>query len=310
MNISIIIPNYNGAELLRKNLPKVLAAVRNYTDMKAVEIIVVDDGSTDESIEVINGLQNQNLKLIRHNKNFGFSTTVNDGVRKATGEILVLLNTDVIPEENFLKKIVAHFKNENVFAVGFMDKSIENDTVVLRGRGIGKWDRGLLMHQKGDVNKTNTLWVNGGSGAFRSDIWNKLKGFNSLYNPFYWEDIDLSYRALKQGYNLVFDKEIIVTHEHESGSIKSNYSSFEYRKIAHRNALIFVWLNITDFGLMLSHIFWLPYHLVNTLIKEDTAFINGLIEALIKLPVILKSRRKINQNTKISDRVILKDFST
>ena len=64
MNISIVIPNYNGEELLRKNLPKLIEAVCNYKD---IEIIIVDDGSTDDSINIIQNskfkVQNRNLKI-------------------------------------------------------------------------------------------------------------------------------------------------------------------------------------------------------------------------------------------------------
>ena len=62
----------------------------------------------------------------------------------------------------------------------------------------------MLVHSRGEVNKTNTLWVNGGSGAFRKSIWEDLGGFDELYNPFYWEDIDLSYRAKKAGYKIIY----------------------------------------------------------------------------------------------------------
>ncbi len=204
MTVSIVIPNYNGAHLLEKNLPMVIEAVHNYEEKKHfdTEIIIVDDASVDDSIQEIKNqilrLRGQELKIIMNEKNLGFSSTVNKGVRHAKGDILVLLNTDVRPEKDFLLPLVSHFeKDDNVFAVGCMDKSIEGEKVALRGRGVGRWEKGFLMHARGEVNKNNTLWVSGGSGAFRKSIWEKLGGFNDLYNPFYWEDIDLSYRGVK-----------------------------------------------------------------------------------------------------------------
>ncbi|QQG41089.1 MAG: glycosyltransferase family 2 protein [Candidatus Levyibacteriota bacterium] len=295
MKVSIIIPNYNGAELLKKNLPKVMTASGN------AEIIVVDDCSTDNSIEI---LEDFPVSVIRNEKNLGFSPTVNKGVKEASGEIVVLLNTDVSPEKDFLIPLLDHFKDEKVFAVGCMDKSIEGSKTVLRGRGLGKWERGFLVHRRGDVDKTNTLWVNGGSGAFRKSIWEKLGGFNELYSPFYWEDIDISYRALKSGYGIFFEQKSIVIHEHEKGAIKNKYSQFNIKTIAYRNQFIFVWLNITDFSLVLSHIFWLSYHFINAIRRKDSAFFLGFMKALLLFVKILESRRKIKGLFKRKDKEI------
>lgn len=310
MNVSIIIPNYNGEELLKKNLPKVIQAAEEYRDVE-VEIIVVDDGSTDASASVISNLQFQisNLKFIRNEKNLGFSSTVNRGVRDASGEIVILLNTDVAPEKDFIEPLVKHFVDDKVFAIGCLDKSIELGKVVERGRGIGKWEKGFLVHARGEVNKTNTLWVAGGSGAFRKDLWGKLGGFNELYNPFYYEDIDLSYRALKSGYKIYFESKSVVVHEHEKGSIKSYYSTFQIKTIAYRNQFIFVWHNATDLDLQFFHIFWLPYHFLKALVSLDLAFFLGFLKAFLLLSKIIKSSFKAQRLFNKSDREVIKEFS-
>ncbi len=289
MNVSIIIPNYNGAELLKKNLTSVFDAARAYKQGE-VEIIVVDDSSTDGSVDFIK-LQKNAIKLIENKKNLGFSSTVNCGVAEATGEIIILLNTDVAPEKNFLAPLVKHFSDPSVFAVGCMDKSIEDGKVVLRGRGIGKWQRGFLVHARGEVDKTDTLWVSGGSGAFRKSIWDKLGGFNKLYNPFYWEDIDLSYRAVRAGYKIMFEPKSIVVHKHEEGIIKRKYSQFQIKIIAYRNQFIFVWQNAKDFSLLLQHFFWLPYHFSKALTSFDFAFFLGFFQAFLLLPKVIQSAK-------------------
>ena len=282
MKISIIIPNYNGEELLKKNLPKVISVVGDS------EIIIVDDASVDGSFAVLASFK-ENIKVIKNEKNLGFSSTVNRGVREAKGEIIILLNTDVVPEKDFLKPLLEHFQDEKIFAVGCMDKSIEDSKIVLRGRGVGQWKRGFLVHSRGEVNKTNTLWVGGGSGAFRKSIWDKLGGFDKLYNPFYWEDIDLSYRALKSGYKILFEPKSVVTHEHEKGAIKSTYSNFKVKTLAYRNQFIFVWKNATDFDLQFAHLFWLPYHFLKALARFDLSFFKGFFMAFFLLPKIISS---------------------
>lgn len=315
MNLSIVIPNYNGQDLLKRNLPKVFEAVSLYKKGN-VEIIVTDDCSTDSSLDVLDSLRAKiksafpsiELRIIKNKKNLGFSSNVDKGVSQANGEILILLNTDVIPQKNFLEPLLRNFGDEKVFAVGCMDKSIENGKIVPRGRGIGEWKRGFLVHARGEVDKSSTLWVNGGSGAFRKSIWDKLGGFNKLYDPFYWEDIDLSYRALKSGYKILFEPKGIVVHEHEKGAIKSTYSDTKIKTIAYRNQIIFVWKNITDFSLLLNHLFWLPYHLISALVRRDKAFFNGLLNAIIVFPQIIWSRQKEQKLFVKTDKEILGKF--
>lgn len=317
MRISVIIPNYNGEELLRNNLPKVIENVCN-NKKYAIEFIIVDDGSTDTSKSVISNLLTlrqseqsriSNLKFIQNDKNLGFSSAVNRGVKEASGEILVLLNTDVIPDKNFLDPLITQFSDEKVFAVGCMDKSLEKGKTILRGRGIGKWVKGFLIHARGEVDKNNTLWVNGGSGAFRKNVWDKLKGFNELYNPFYWEDIDLSYRALKSGYQILFEPKSTVTHYHEKGSIINQYSSSKIRTIAYRNQFIFAWENLTDLDLQFMHILFLPYHFVKAMLRKDLAFFIGFFKAFVLLPKIIKSSFEFQPLFVKKDKEIIKEFS-
>jgi len=309
MNISIIIPNYNGEELLKKNIPKVLDAAENYKDGET-EIIIADDGSTDASTSVISNLKFQisNFRFIQLAKNLGFSSTVNRGVKESSGDIIILLNTDVCPEKNFLEPLLKHFKDEKIFAVGCMDKSIENGKITLRGRGLGQWKRGFLIHRRGEVNKTDTLWVSGGSAAFKKSIWEKLGGFNELYNPFYWEDIDISYRAQKAGYKIIFEKESVVAHEHLEGTIKSIYSEFQIKTIAYRNQFIFVWENATDYSLQFLHCFWLPYHFVKALLRMDWPFFIGFFKAFILLPKIIISSFKAQKLFIKTDREVISGF--
>jgi GT2 family glycosyltransferase len=312
MNLSIIIPNYNGEKILKENLPKVLAAVKEYKEGK-VEIIIPDDPSTDNSEEVIhNFIANIQLKHVigktctnKDPKKAGFSKNVNRGVKLATGDILILFNSDVTPHQDFLESLLPHFKKEEVFAVACMDESIEDNKVVLRGRGVGRWERGFLHHSEGKLDKSDTLWASGGSSAFRKSIWDKIGGLEELFNPFYWEDIDLSYRAWKSGYIVVFEPKSKVVHKHEEGSIKKNITSAKVIKTAYRNQCTFVWLNITDTDLLLSHLLWLPYHMLKAVIKGDWLFLQGVLQACQRLPQILKKRKKYKRHFIRTDKEIL-----
>lgn len=315
MNLSIVIPAYNSEKLLEENLPKVVDAFKSYTK-GYVQIIVSDDASSDNSVAVIEKfIQSFSYKHIhvqlvksKSRKDGGFSKNVNRGVNAATGDILLLLNTDVAPHKDFLMPLLSSFEDPKVFAVGCMDESIENGKVVLRGRGVGKWEKGFLLHRAGSLDKENTLWVSGGSGAFRKNIWDRLGGLNELFNPFYWEDIDLSYRAQKMGYIVLFEKKSRVIHEHNKGTIQTNFKPFHVQEIVYRNQFTFVWINITDTSLLLSHVFWLPYHLINALRSGDKALLAGFFSALIRLPKVITYKRKMKKLFVTSDKEVLQRF--
>lgn len=318
MKVSFVIPNFNGEKILSKNLPRVLDAAKLYAkdSTRITEVILVDDCSTDSSVDVIKDIfskiQHKFIvtKILTSSVNRGFSSTVNTGAKVATGEILILLNTDVYPEKqgDFFSLSLKHFKDPELFAVGFMDKSVEGDRVILRGRGVGVWKRGFLLHRRGEIDNHTTLWVSGGSSAFRKSIWDELGGMNELYNPFYWEDIDLSYRAQKIGYKILFDPRTVVMHEHEEGSIKKSRKPFAIRTISYRNQLQFVWLNVTDLSLIAAHLAWLPFHLFNTLVKGDVGLLLGLFHALGRFPMIMKKRRESAKRIRFSDSEIVKYF--
>ena len=76
-----------------------------------------------------------------------------------------------------------------------------------------------------------------------------------LFNPFYWEDIDLSYRAVKAGYALKFEKKSIVHHYHEKGKILTFFSGSLIQELL-RNQFVFIWKNMSDIDIIRSHFFW------------------------------------------------------
>lgn len=284
MRVSIVIPNWNGVELVAKHLQKVIDASRG------AEIIVADDHSEDGSREFIKK-HFPSVKVVARAKREGFASNVNAGVSRATGAIVVLLNTDVEPEEDFLKPLVADFTDPKVFAVGCLEKSSEDGKTVLRGRGIARWIRGFFIHWRGEVNRSDTAWVAGGSGAFRKSMWDMLGGMDTLYNPFYWEDIDLSYRARKSGWKTLFEPKSVVHHYHEEGKIMREYSSGDVNRIAYRNQFIFIWKNVTDLHVIFTHAIWTPIRLLQAMLRGDTQMLAGYLLAILKLPSIIQHRK-------------------
>lgn len=297
LSVSIVLPNWNGANLLVKNLPTVISAAGS------AEIIVADDASNDGSVQLLKE-KFPGIIVVNNNKQQGFAGNVNSGVMRARGDIVVLLNTDVRPEKGFLWPLLKHFEDDRIFAVGCLEKSHENGKIVLRGRGIARWEKGYFIHERGKVNKADTAWVSGGSGAFRKNIWDELGGMDTLYNPFYWEDIDISYRALKAGYRLAFEPKSVVHHFHEQGKIKSDFSPKDVKRIVYRNQFIFIWKNLSDYSIACEHCIWTPIRLLQAVFGLDLPMIQGYIAALCILPNVVDARSRSSRYWHIPDREV------
>jgi len=236
MKISVIITNWNGADLLKKNLEQVIK-----TSPEAQEIIVADDASTDKSVSYIKELQKKysKLKLITNKNNLGFGKNSNKAISKSQGDLVVMLNSDIFPHQNYIKNALAHFSNPKVFGVGFAELGNENWAKIF-------WENGYLQHEPGkDIKKTHiTGWLSGGGSIVRKDLFQKLGGFDKVYEPFYCEDLDLGLRAWKSGYTLLWEPKCIIEHNHESTMSKFSKSLLNYVK--ERNRLLSVWRNIDD----------------------------------------------------------------
>lgn len=297
LTVSVVIPNWNGVYLMEKHLQNTI------NTSAGAEIIVADDCSSDGSVEYLKK-NFPNVIVVANVKQGGFAINVNSGVKKATGDIVVLLNTDVEPENGYLLPLLKHFEDSDVFAVGCLEKSVEQGNTILRGRGVAKWVKGFYLHERGEVDRTDTAWVSGGSGAFRRSMWNALGGMDTLYSPFYWEDIDVSYRARKAGWKTVFEPQSVVGHYHEEGKIKREFSPIDVKRIVYRNQFTFIWKNLSDSRICLSHILWLPVRLIQALFKGDVIMWQGLFWALSRLPQIIRHRRIQSRLWKLSDETV------
>lgn len=313
MTVDVIIPNFNGSKLIKKNVPYVLDAMSHYKG----KLVIVDDGSSIEDRESLRNIVAQfradsrrEIDYIEHTYNKGFSSAVNTGVNNSVADYIVLLNSDVKPSRNFLDSPLEKLeKDDSLFAVGSMDESIEGEKKVLRGRGIARWVKGMLEHSRGEVDREDTFWVSGGSSIFRRKYYKRLGGMDELYNPFYWEDIDLSYRAQKAGYIILFDNLSIVEHLHSEGAIQKNIQKDRVTYTAYRNQFIFIWKNITDGKLLFSHLMHLPFHSVGALKRRDINFFKGFFLALVRLPAIIIRRHKQKSFYTRSDVDVIKNIS-
>lgn len=293
--VSVVMPNINGKTIMEKNLPKLFEAVNNPVN-NIIEVIVVDDGSWDDSVSFLSKEYAGRVKLIKHTKNRGFSAAVNTGVRATKGDLILLINTDVIPEKNFLESLLPHFDNPKVFAVSAHEEGY--------GGAKGFFADGYIQLGMNKETKSahQSFYVSGGSGVFRKSIWQELSGMDEkLLSPFYWEDIDLCFRAAKRGYINLWEPDGKVVHQHESTI--SKFPKKYVARVKERNQLLMLWKNIQSKNLIKKHI----VAILLRAIKHPGYFII-IFMALGRLGIALKARNKEIKETKVSDEAIFANY--
>ena len=267
--ISIVIPTYNGQALLQKHLPAVLQAMQPED-----ELIVIDDASSDSTEfwfkEWKRDKTKYSIQYIQNIANLRFAATVNKAVREASHAYVFVLNNDVAPHKDVLESLwncwQSYEQPDTIFAIGCLEYEQDPNSKrkpVLGGKNKLWFERGMFIHSRYTDMKTGpTAWASGGSALFDKKKWEALGGFDRAFYPAYWEDIDLSVRARKQGWEVLFCAEAKVDHHHET----TNATVFGQQRIAYmswKNAFIFTWrhMKVSEW---IQHIVWLPYHLFIT----------------------------------------------
>ena len=293
---SVVIPNWNGRDLLEKYLPSVVAALggnpRN-------EIIVVDNGSEDGSAEWLR-TNYPAVRLIAHKRNLGFGAGSNSGFAAAVNGIVVLLNNDMRVEEGFLAPLLASFRNELVFAVSC--QIFLNDPRKMReetGLTQGWWENGMLRVRHridpGIDAPYPCFYGGGGSCAFDRRKFLELGGFDELLSPFYLEDTDLGYLAWKRGWQVMYEPRSVVYHEHR-GTIGRRFSAAEIEGVLKKNYLLFCWKNIHEPKRLASHF---AFATAAAVIKRPNA--SAMWRAFRQLPAALRSRGRARGLAAIDD---------
>jgi len=169
----------------------------------------------------------------------------------AETEVAVLLNSDVTVSPDFLPPLLEDLAKPNVFAVGSRFLNPDGSlTDALGNRTSGRWSRGLLQlyHETDPEKLTGTcpqLYANGGAMAFWRGKWLALGGFDALYQPFYWEDVDLGYRAWGRGWQVLYEPASVVFHD-QGSTISKLFQSTHIELMSAKNAVLFTWKNLLD----------------------------------------------------------------
>lgn len=227
IKLSIIVLSYNTKDLVIRCLQSVEAAVKG---LESVEIIVVDNGSTDNSVESIK-VEDEKIQIIENGKNLGFAKGNNLGLKKATGKFILLLNSDTLLEKDTIHKMLK-FMEENpqigvaTCRVEFPDGSLDPachrgfptpwaslsyflglEKLFPKSRLFGQYHLGYLP-----IDKPHE--IDSPSGAFyflRREVIEKV-GFLDEDYFMYGEDLDWSYRIKQAGFKIFYYPGAKITH--------------------------------------------------------------------------------------------------
>lgn len=309
---SIVILNWNGKDLLAQELPSVINAVR--ADGRRHEILVVDNGSTDGSVEFVRASFPE-VHVLSLPRNLGFAEGNNAGVRAAKHDVVVLLNSDMAVDPGFLRPLLEGF-GPKTFAVSsqiFLQnpEARREET----GKTTATFRRGMIDYSHRKIDGELPLrpyypvfWAGGGSSAFHRERFLRLGGFQEVYSPAYVEDTDLSYQAWKIGWEVLFAPGSVVHHKHRASSSR-RFSSLELQNLIQRNQFLFIWKNIQSWRLLLSHCLFLPWSSYRLARDSSLAIWKSLPHAAARIPLLEIAKMSASLRGVRSDEEIFKLFA-
>jgi glycosyltransferase involved in cell wall biosynthesis len=209
---SVVIPNINGAATIREALERIFS-----NDYQDLEVIVVDDASTDSSPIIAEEFP---VRLIKHDRSLGAAAARNDGAKAARGKIILFVDADVIiPPETF-RIIERNLANPAISGViGLLQP-------VTRFEGFCSQYKNFYMHYTylKLPERVNVFFTS--IAAIRKEIFNCCGGFDTAYRGASIEDMDLGLRITERDFRLVLDKSLQVEHLKEYGPAKLLQTGF------------------------------------------------------------------------------------
>jgi hypothetical protein len=214
--VSIVVVNYNGREHLQAGLPS-LAALD--WPAEAVDVILVDNASTDDSVAVAHDLL-PHLHVLPQDHNLGFAPACNLGARAARGEYVAFLNNDARVPPHWLRALYAPFAADATGELACVASKIvswDGQVVDFVGGALNVYgrafqiDQGLPYDENRYHDARELLFACGGAMLIRRDIFLEVGGFDDDFVA-YFEDVDLGWRLWLSGYRVALAPEAVAYH--------------------------------------------------------------------------------------------------
>lgn len=304
--LSIIILNWNGEAILPECIRHLDRALKRVPGNH--EVIVVDNNSKDGSIQLLKN-DFPYVKILRLKKNIGFARGNNEGVRVAKNDLIMLLNNDVLLSEDTFSVLLRHFDDERIFAVA--PRVVLEDGSLNEGHSWGEFKDGMLRfynerqsRKLEQVDKPSlTLYPVGACAIMDKRLYRELGGLDPMFTPFYWEDDDLGYRALKRGYKIIYDPTVTVVHKNAVSS--SKLSPVYIKAIREKNMLLFFWKNLTHPLYQRQYLQSLWQRINIAIEKRNYTYLIAHILAFLQIGEVMKKRITEAPWIRLSDKEVL-----
>lgn len=231
--VSVYIPSHNGERYIAKTIESILKQT-----YPVEEVIIVDDGSTDKTDEIVSKYP---VRLIRHQRNKGIAATRNTAVREIRADFIASLDADCLAGPTWLQECMKNFIKADIAAVG--GRLIENDEDT-----VYKWRAIHLKHHWGTKRKINPIFLSGSNITIRKDVFDKVGRYNEKKFKKNYEDVDLSLRLKRKGFTLIYEPNATAMHLKKDTlvSILKTYWSWQFYdyKPKYISRLIFNFINV------------------------------------------------------------------
>jgi GT2 family glycosyltransferase len=152
-----------------------------------------------------------------------------------------------------------------------------------------------------------TLHALGGQSIYDREKFLALDGFDTLFSPFYHEDLDVSWRAYRQGWRVIYEPRAVMVHRGATTAGRL-YSREQLDAFMQKNLLLFMWKNLRGKGMLPKNLLWLAPRVAAALLKRDRAYLRGLAGALPRAGAALRAGSASRSSAKLSDEEILALF--
>ena len=313
--LSVVVPNWNGRALLEKFLPSVIDATHAFESAcgQPAEVIVADDASSDDSQAWLRTHWPQ-VRFESGANQQGFAPTANRGVRAARFPLVYLANNDVALTATTLPPLAAHFRDPQVFAA--TGNAYDFATGVLRGAGQrGRFRRGFLrVHSRffvpapfPQIQPLVSLYATGGSSLFDREKFLALGGFEEMLAPYGWEDVELSLRAWKQGFEVRYEPRSAIWHQFSS-TIGSQVSRRQAAAVYDRNRLLTHWLHLDSRGQRAAHGLGIALKLLTSPIPGRMGYWDALAQALTVWDKVRARRAELRRKQQYTVAEVLRNI--
>jgi GT2 family glycosyltransferase len=253
LSASLIFLNWNGRDYLSQCLPSAFAL--DYEE--EYEVIVVDNGSSDNSVEFVRR-QFPQAGVIENGRNLGFAGGMNVGLRAARGEVGIILNNDVILRPGWLTELLAPMAADPRIGIAGCKIFYPDGKTLQHAGGIIRSPRMVPEHfgyrevDEGEYDELRDVdYVTAAAMALRLDMLEQIGYLDVGFFPIYYEDTEICYRARDAGYRVVYVPRATMIHLESATMV---YASTRYVLNMHRGRLRFAMIRLDPSELVQSFV--------------------------------------------------------